>query len=113
MSAFICSDLHFSVIANTLAQKATDIQSLADKLKAVNIDSVNFRYTEKTRKTKVKLVDVSGHNFNSADLMNLIRCYEYQSCEGDSLEYRIMSAFIEDRCKWANITAGESTVWAI
>ena len=113
MSAFILSDRHFSVIANVVAQKAMDIQAIADRLKAINIDSVNYRYSEKTRKTKVKLVDVSDHKFNNADLMNLVRCWTYQSCEGDSLDYRIMSAFVDERCKLAYIVAGDSNVWSI
>lgn len=113
MSAFILSDRHFSVIADVVAQKATDIQAIADKLKAINIDSVNYRYGEKTRKTKVKLVDVSDHNFNSADLYSLINCWGYQSCEGNLLDYRIMWAFLEERCKAAQIVKGDTVEWAI
>ena len=113
MSSFVLTDRHLSVIANVVAQKATDIQAIADKLKAINIDSVNYRYDEKTRKTKVKLVDVSGHNFNSADLYSLINCWGYQSCNGESLDYRIMLAFLDERCKAAHIVKGETVEWAI
>lgn len=113
MSALILSDHHFSIIANVVADKATDIQAVADKLKAINIDSVNYRYDEKTRKTKVRLVDVSGHNFNSADLYSLIDCWKYQSCEGNLLDYRIMSAYLNERCKVAHIVKGDSIEWAI
>lgn len=113
MSAFICSDRHFSVIAAAIAEKAMDIQTLADKLKAINIDSVNYRYDEKTRKTKVKFDPATDVTFSNTDVMNLIRCWAYQSCEGNSIDFRIMSAYIDERCKQQSIVEGDSNIWAI
>lgn len=98
MSAFICSDLHFSTIAIYIHHLNDNIgiQELADKLKSINIDSVNYRYNEKTRKTKCKIIN----NFNNVrytkyDIIRLIQCWDYQSCEkGDNLDYLIISAFL-------------------
>jgi hypothetical protein len=95
MSAFILSDLHFSVLAYYVGN-ITDIdpQVIADKLKSINIESVNYRYKEKTRKTKCKLQH-SGDNYSTADIIRLIQCWSYQSCENQySLDYRMMSVYL-------------------
>ena len=46
MSAFICTDRHIATIATAYAALVPSInaQALADELKAINIESVNFRY---------------------------------------------------------------------
>jgi hypothetical protein len=96
MSAYILSDLHFSVIAYYVEGLNPNIkaQELADKLKSINIDSVNYRYNEKTRKTKCKLTR-DNVNYTNPDIIRLIQCWDYQSCEkGDNLDYLIMSAFL-------------------
>jgi hypothetical protein len=95
MSAFILSDKHFSVIAYYIGN-LTDIdpQIIADKLKAINIESVNYRYKEKTPKRKCKLMH-TGDNYSTADIIRLIRCWSYQSCEnGLSLDYQTMDVFL-------------------
>lgn len=58
MSAFILSDRHISTIAiyiNSL-NDLIDTQELANKLKSINIDSVDYRYDEKTRKQNVNFL---------------------------------------------------------
>jgi hypothetical protein len=55
MSAFICSDKHFAVVAKALFASPTQAQQFADALKRENIKSVNHRYNESYRFRKVKL----------------------------------------------------------
>lgn len=96
MSAFILTDKHFSAIANAVIPD--NAQAFANKLKAVNIASVNYRYGEKTRKTRVKL-DVSAKGYNPAVICKLIDCWDYQSCEdGGSIDYFMMKAYLYE---WA------------
>lgn len=95
MSAFVLSDKHFSVIAYYVGN-ITDInpQIIADKLKRINIESVNFRYNEKTRFSKVKLQH-TGDNYTNSDIIRLIKCWSYQSCEnGLSLDFLMMDAYL-------------------
>lgn len=97
MSAYILSDLHFSIIAYYVEGLNPNIkaQELADKMKSINIESVDYRYNEKTRKTRVKLTHDKS-NYSNADIIRLIQCWDYQSCEkGDNLDYLIMSAFLD------------------
>lgn len=96
MSAFILTDKHFSAIAYAVMPYYA--QAFANKLKAINVESVNFRYGEKTRKTRVKL-DVSAKGYNPAVICKLIDCWDYQSCEdGGSIAYLTMKAYLYD---WA------------
>lgn len=69
-------------------------QELANKLKSINIDSVNYRYNEKTRKTKCKLSH-TGDNYSKSDIIRLIQCWSYQSCEnGLSLDFLMMDTYL-------------------
>lgn len=99
MSAFICSDLHFSTIAIYIhhLNDNIDVQYLANKLKSINIDSVNYRYNENTRKSKCKIInDFNNTRFSKYDIVRLIQCWNYQSCEkGDNQEFLIISAFLD------------------
>jgi hypothetical protein len=116
MSAYILSDNHFSVIAYYVGN-ITDInpQIIADKLKSINIDSVNYRYNEKTRKTKCKLSH-SEENYSTFDIIRLIKCWSYQSCEnGLSLDFLTMDAYLlsffdNDEIELSNI---KSDKWSI
>ena len=95
MSAFICSDKHFAAIAYycTAMHESVDPQTLADQLKRVNIQSVNYRYGEKTRATRCKLSATPG--LSHADIVRLVQCWDYQSCEnGHALDYLTMHAFL-------------------
>lgn len=116
MSAYILSDQHFSVIAYYVGN-ITDInpQIIADKLKSINIDSVNYRYNEKTRKTKCKLMH-TGENYTVSDIIRIIKCWSYQSCEnGLSLDFLMMDAYLfsffdNDEIELAN---SQSDKWSI
>lgn len=96
MSAYILSDLHFSIIAYSIEALNPSIKAheLANRLKSININSVNYRYKEKTRKTKCKLMH-DGKNYSTADIIRLIQCWSYQSCEdGYSIDYLMMDSFL-------------------
>lgn len=116
MSAFILTDKHFSVIAYYIGN-ITNInpQIIADKLKSININSVNYRYNEKTRKTKCKLMH-SGNNYTVFDIIQLIKCWHYQSCEdNNNLDFRMMyqwliSHFTDTQIELSNT---QSDKWSI
>lgn len=97
MSCFIVSDKHFQIIAEYIAHN-TGIQAqiIADKLKRINIESVNFRYNEKNRFSKVKFnSDFTFKDYNQFDIIRLIQCWSYQSCEnGLSLDFLMMDAYL-------------------
>lgn len=96
MSAYVLSDLHFSIIAYSIEglNPSVNPQELADKLKSINIESVDYRYNQKTRKTKCKLTH-DKNNYSTADIIRLIQCWSYQSCEkGNSIDYLMMDAFL-------------------
>jgi hypothetical protein len=84
MSAFICSDKHFAVVAKALFASPTAQQQFADALKRENIKSVNHRYKESTRFRKVDLNAATADDVNQYDghdMLCLLMCIDYQSCE--------------------------------
>ena len=96
MSAFILSDKHFTVIANyvALCKDNINVIEFANKLKAINIKSVNYRYNEKTRITKCKL-DNSNNYYSKYDVIRLIQCWDYQSCENiTDIDFNLMQVFL-------------------
>jgi hypothetical protein len=113
MSAFILSDLHFAAIAYNVAPDQP--QEFADRLKRININSVNFRYAEKTRFAKVKLPPAETVEYSSADLVSLISCWQYQACEnGLDLDYLLMDAYLETHKQaFKEDTDKYSSIWTI
>lgn len=116
MSAFILTDRHFSAIAYYCAAMNENVhpQTLADQLKRINIQSVNYRYSEKTRATRCKLSATDG--LTHSDIVKLIQCWDYQSCEnGRSLDYLTMSSFLHSFFTPAQIETArdQSDVWTI
>ena len=113
MSAFLCSDLHIATIAaNVAVYFRRTIQEFSDDLKRINIQSVNFRYGENTRITKCSTKRIR-ENCSIADVHRLIECWDYQSCEGNSVEYQAFAALFN---KWASVnnSDAEPTIqWAI
>lgn len=83
MSAFICSDLQFAVVARAVFPTSLIRQQLfANNLKRQNIRSVNYRYKENTRFTKVNFDDANdAPAYHDWDIIGLLRCIDYQSCE--------------------------------
>lgn len=95
MSAFLCSDYHIATMAKYIASLhgAIDAQILANKLKKINIDSVNYRYNEKSRVVKCKMDKIMAIGAN--DFAALFDCWDYQSCENQgNIDYQIMRGFL-------------------
>ena len=124
MSAFICSDLHQFVVADFILSgiiseddKTNELTlELANKLKRINVDSVNYRYNEKTKVYKVKLISSDYLTAASLSLHNkakLANSWIYQSCEDSSLDYFTYSALIEQVIKESNACSEMGTFWSI
>lgn len=99
MSAFILSDKHFQVIAQYITEnkiQCMNAQDLANRMKKINIESVDYRYNEKTRFSKVKFSDsIHASEYSKYDIIRLIECWNYQSCENEfNTEYWIMAGFL-------------------
>ena len=115
MSAFILSDKHLSTIAGFIYYGKPEyiIQKLADKLKAINIDSVNYRYNEKTRKTKCQLFPLD-FKYTVHDISRMINCWCYQSCEKPgNLEYMIVRDFLTMQVRLLGGESKQSKIWSI
>lgn len=105
MSAFVCSDFHIATMAQYVVHSTNidtelSIQDLANKLKAINIASVNYRYNEKTRKSKCNIKKTKV--ITSDDFAALFSCWSYQSCEGQLLDYVVMVGFLKPYAEKGN-----------
>lgn len=113
MSAFICSDSHIATIAYYVGNHFNiDTQELANKLKSINIESVNYRYNEKTCKSKCKLV-INSVPYSNDDVAKLIKCWDYQSCEKITCDH---SAYRELLFRWVrelNAKPDNGKYWTI
>ena len=102
MSAFLCSDYHIATMAKYIAplHGSINAQELANKLKKINIESVNYRYNEKSRAVRCKMGKtlVIGAN----DFAALFSCWDYQSCEGQLIDYVIMHGFLKPYAEKGN-----------
>jgi hypothetical protein len=113
MSAFLCSDLHISIIAGAIAADLDlSEQETADYLKSINIESVNYRYKEKTRKTRCKLQSPKT-NYSLHDIAKLMDSYLYQACEKDGIQYRSIQSLIRFWQKINNTNSELSSVWCV
>ena len=124
MSAFICSDLHQFVVADFILlgiiseddKTNENILELANKLKRINITSVNYRYNEKTKVFKVKLIStdyLTAASLTLHDKAKLAKSWIYQSCEDSSLDYFAYSALIEQVIKATKANPEIGTLWSI
>ena len=117
MSAFICSDKHFAVVAKALFASPTEAQQFADALKRENIKSVNHRYNERTRFRKVDLDAATKADVNQYDgshILVLLDCIDYQSCEHPDYDRtRIELAKRWLRIQGANADNVPTHLWAI
>ena len=117
MSAFICSDFHIMAVSSVVASHfKIEAQDLADKLKAINIESVNYRYNEKTQKRKCKVNGTISQVFTARDIANLINCLDYQMCEKTTTDYLAYSSLL---FRWVEENAADiakckcSNLWSI
>jgi len=112
MSAFICSDQHISSLAtwygSTKKLPVCLIQLIANDLKSTNIDSVNYRYNEKTRKTKCSFKNVLIIDTETA--VGLANCLDYQSCEKDNFNCLLNDIQILSRILHGS---NKSNVWCL
>jgi hypothetical protein len=119
MSAYILSDLHHSTIAryiNAYSELYIDCEELANRLKRINIASVNCRYNEKTKNSKCKFTFDNVTKYTESDIIRLINCWVYQSSEdAGNLDYIIMRGFLHSHFTESQIMAAEndSIVWSI
>lgn len=117
MSAFLCSDKHFAVVAKHLFVTEDAQQFFADHLKRENIKSVNYRYNERARFRKVNLAaatpdDVQTYTIH--DILSLLECVEYQSCEHpDRNEVPSVLAMRCLRAQGADAELARPGLWAI
>lgn len=119
MSSFILSDKHFQIIADYIKSEspAFDYQDFANRLKRINIDSYNHRYNEKIRFSKVKFNNQFSHkDYNQYDIIRLIQCWSYQSCENAAdIDYMIMDAYLLSLFdnEYINSAHNNSPIWSI
>lgn len=121
MSAFQCSDLHIFTIASFAAGRITEntytdpqrfAQDLANSLKRVNIESVNFRYDEKTPRTKCK--PHPPRYTDPATVYRLFECWSYQACEdSQSIDFHALSALIKAQFTAEEIHGPKPVLWCI
>lgn len=89
MSAWIATDKHIASVAVTFFPPET-AQEMANTMKRANIDSVNYRYSEKTPRTKCSLKD--AEKLSLQDLYSLTASLDYQSCEVEDYAQTPMAA---------------------
>lgn len=114
MSAFICSDRHIATVATNYAQligQPEEAQTVADKLLADNIVSVNYRYKEDTPVEPCSLEEVEP-DASFEDLVALCVCLDYQSCEPPGYDGQFIAQIKGQFAK--NCRAGvKSKLWSI
>jgi len=112
MSAFICSDRHIRTVAHHVAMYfEIDENQLANKIKSINIDSVNYRYGDKTKRTKCKGNVQSG--LSNDDIGLLIDSLNYQSCEDNTIEYKAYSLMLEQWKTEVKCISRNGAYWTI
>ena len=96
MSAYIMNDSDLYLIAK--AVQPSNVQEFSDLLKRININSVNYRYSEKTRVFKCKpLPYITCAVVNPEMINSLIKCWSYQSCEAmdNKMQFSIVDGYLK------------------
>lgn len=131
MSAFLCNDDVFDLLAAAIQQWAvnvytdaqnlngrTDYATMADILRAENVKSVNYRYNESTPAAKYRCNPLSLDRAAVAIrpevlILQAVRCVRYQSCETPeyetSLAHRILEAIQAKAIH--NLTSVDDAPW--
>ena len=85
MSAYLCDDVHLATLAvayaDLVGMPPDFAQNLADALKLANLRSVNHLYAEDTPFEGCSLAQHQARTRTPAELMAMLDCWEYQSCE--------------------------------
>ncbi len=118
MSAYICSDKHFAVVAKYFYPgDLMRQQFFADQLKRENIKSVNHRYNERTRFRKVNLDDATAADlrlYNIHDALCLLKCIDYQSCEHPGRDDTLITLAMDLlRARGADSDRARHNLWSI
>lgn len=123
MSAYICSDRQFQTIAEYAAEyMGANAATVADVLKRENVRSVNTRYKEKTRFSKVAFKagnSLANSGFNNTDIVALCDCVAYQSCENNDYQQTIAASLLNmiklhaDRASQLANEKTQSNLWSI
>ena len=89
MSAFICSNKHIMTVAAAYVYNIelegiqipddVDVLRVAKILQKENVASVNYRYKEKSRASKLEGTPYSFHRH--VQILAWVDCLSYQSCE--------------------------------
>lgn len=91
MSAYMMQDEDHLTIANYVMRSGyipfDTVYTAANTLKRVNLESVNYRYKEKTRFAKIK-PSVKPYDVDFQAFERLVSCWDYQCCEDSkNLDY--------------------------
>ena len=115
MSSFICSDRHIGIIALKVSDYfGVDCRELANKLKRINIASVNYRYNERTRFSQCKFnTELDYSAYSNDDIAALIQCLDFQSCEENSAEYKAFSSLLAVWILETKANRSNSQLWSI
>lgn len=104
MSAFIVSNKTLDnttiLVAKSLDRAVIEenkdyLTGLKNKLNALNIESVNFRYDETSEISPVEFNDISNTE-SIEQLLKSYRCWHYQSCEKDSMSFDIIEKLVRN-----------------
>jgi hypothetical protein len=111
MSAFICSDRQFATVARFFfSADFKAAQHFADHLKRENVRSVNHRYGEKTRFSRVNMAEACD-GFTPDDIAAMLACIDYQSCEHPT--YNVGPLQLANRLLIATgANREQSTIWS-
>ena len=85
MSCYQVTDVHIAAIAAKSIN--LDVLKFANSLARANVKSVNYRYNDKNHAVKVtkeSFKNAYDLNLNDYELVKLIDCFIYQSCEVDT-----------------------------
>lgn len=118
MSALFSSDFHISVIACTIADSdfseyAFDGKQLADKLKQINIESVNYRYKENNPAEPCEYVRAPFGRLTNNDVAKLIQCWVYQSGEKPTIDFVAYAELLNSWIKHTGADADKGRYWSI
>lgn len=116
MSAFLCSDRHIASIAIHFVRliPAEDPQKIADRLKAFNVLSVNYRYAHHGSPEPIEPCSLTSiaQDLTPPDLVALCNCLDYQSCELPDYANPLLEAITAQFA--ANVRHSiKSPVWSI
>lgn len=105
MSAWICSDKHINAMVTFAAKHDITVyvtqkdgnrtpfyvrqncQTSAEILKAENVRSVNYRYSETTVLPPIRYTPTNG--YTAVQIIKACHCYDYQACETPDYEQTI------------------------